>query len=90
MDYVCQGWRIRHDHPFFSTITGQIENDHHRPDENNATELFSSGKHNIVTTEDEVFCHSDDRKSLFWTLFFMDPKRNTARDYQLHNGGLRI
>jgi hypothetical protein len=54
MGYVCQGWRIRHDHPFFSTT--------HKADENNATELFSSAKHNIVTAVEEVFYDSDDEE----------------------------
>ncbi|KAF7169283.1 hypothetical protein CNMCM5623_002079 [Aspergillus felis] len=54
MGYVCQRWRIRPDHPFFSTTQ--------EADENNATELFSSAKHNIVTAVDEVFYDSDDEE----------------------------
>ncbi|PKX91485.1 uncharacterized protein P174DRAFT_422647 [Aspergillus novofumigatus IBT 16806] len=54
--------------------------DHHGPDEYNATELYSSGKHNIVTTVDEVFYHSDDEEVVILDLVFMDSTRNTSVD----------
>jgi hypothetical protein len=52
MGYVCQGCRIHHNHPFFSTT--------HKQDEKSVTELFFLAKHNIVTMVDEAFYDSDD------------------------------
>ncbi|EAW10826.1 uncharacterized protein ACLA_053000 [Aspergillus clavatus NRRL 1] len=51
MGYVCQGWRLRDDHPFFSTQEGERRN---------ATELFPRASQANGTISEQVFYDSDE------------------------------